>query len=319
MPSIIKFLVALLFIKVLYVLYPINQTFTRAQNQNHSFIPPPYEEIVENIYQFNFLNCDSLLNQISKTETETPWFLLIKSNYYWWLILTGEETKETLKQFDFYISKIITQLGTKKIESLSNTELYIIANAYAFKTRLALYKSSYISAATNLNNCIRYIEQTLNKEKEYEPFYLIGGLYNYFVDFAKTKYPIIKPYIATLPSGSISKGFSMLYKIAKSPDRILNNEANYFLCKLYQETEKNYPLAEKYAEIMIKRYPNNIAYVYNYFDILLNMDKKNEAIKELVKINLLSKTLPGLTPLQRNFYLIKAQNDLKKYYKKQLN
>jgi len=287
--------------------------------QRTSFIPAQYYATTEAVYQFNFHKADSLLNNIPLTEQELPWFNLAKSNYFWWMIVSGEESKEMVKEFDNHINLIITALGKQRIEKLSNEDLYIIANGYAFKTRLALYKGNYIAATGNLNNCIKYIEASLNKENQYEAFFLTGGLYNYFVDFARNKYPITRPYLATLPKGSVTKGFTMLYKIAVSKDWLLNNEANYFLGKLFQETEKNYVMAEKFTDVMVKRYPNNLAYIYNHFDVLLKQNKKEEAQKELIKINVLSKTLPNLTPAQRSFYLNKAQNDLKNYYKKNLN
>ena len=282
--------------------------------QKHSFIPTHFEPIVECIYNFQFQKADSLI-KLEKSK-DNNWFLLMKCNYYWWMILTGEESKENIANFDFYINSIINNLGKNNIKSLLNEDLYIVANAYAFKTRLALYKTNYIAAAGYLNNCIRYIESSLGKESVFEPFHLTSGLYNYFVDFAAKRYIFLRPYLATLPKGSTTKGFTFLYKLAVSKDWVLNNEANYFLCKLFQETEKNYTQAEKYAEVMVKRYPDNIAYAYNYFDVLLNSDKIDDARKELVRLNVLSKTLAGLTPKQRNFYINKAQNDLKEFYKK---
>lgn len=305
----LKYLITSLLI-VVSVIYSKRNAYA----QKHSFIPIHFQPVVESIYNFQFHKADSLLK--AEKSKDNNWFLLMKSNYYWWMILTGEESKENIASFDFYVNSIIKNLGKVNIHQLLNEDLYIIANAYAFKTRLSLYKSNYIAAASNLNNCIKYIEASLGKEVAYEPFHLTSGLYNYFVDYAAKKYTLIRPYLATMPKGSTTKGFTLLYKLAVSKDWILNNEANYFLCKLFQETEKNYVQAEKYAEVMYKRYPSNIAYAYNYFDILLNQDKIEEARKELVKINVLSKTLPLLTVKQRAFYLNKAQNDLKEYYKK---
>ncbi len=269
---------------------------------------------MDNIYNYRFVAADSLLKSYTKTHKADNWYHLISCNYYWWMIVTGEESKTVLTNFDFHISSIITSLAKIPASKMTNEQLYLVANAYAFKSRLALYKTSYLQAASNLNNSLEYIKASLKKETVYEPFYITGGLYNYFVDFAAKRYPLTRPYLSFMPSGSIAEGIRMLNHLTESEDWVLENEGHYFLCKVYQEAEKNYVIAEKHAAWMVRKYPRNIAFIYNYFEVLLKQGKKEEAMKQLVNINLFSKMDSGLTEKQRGFYITQAQKELKEYY-----
>ena len=290
----------------------------KAQNstvsKDKSFVSSAAEPIIDAIYEFNFSKADSLLKKAQQLNIKDPWVYLSRCNYYWWMIMTGEDNEQMVKTFQKVIDETISICKVAKSKNLSNKEHYIILNAYAFRSRLELYRGNYMSSAANLNTCLGLLKKSFGEELKYRPFSLTSSLYNYFVDYAKVNYPVARPIIAMLPEGKMEEGFRLLYGLSKCDDYILNNESNYFLCKIYQETEKQYTKAEYYAAIMVKRYPNNLAYIYNYFDVLLKQGKKQLAMKQLISLNLLSKVLPGLTPNQRQFYIANAQKTLKEYY-----
>lgn len=304
-----------LFITVLYIL---SFAFAKAQmatvSKDKSFVSTAAEPIIDAIYEFNFSKADSLLKKAQQLNVKDPWVYLSRCNYYWWMIMTGEDNEQMVGSFQKVINETIAICKASNTKNLAHKEQYIILNAYAFRSRLELYRGNYMASAANLNTCLGLLKKSFGQEVKYRPFSLTSSLYNYFVDYAKTNYPVARPIIAMLPEGKMEEGFRLLYSLSKCDDYILNNESNYFLCKIYQETEKQYAKAEYYAAIMVKRYPNNLAYIFNYFDVLLKQGKKQLAMKQLISLNLLSKILPGLTPSQRQFYIASAQKNLKEYY-----
>lgn len=229
--------------------------------------------------------------------------------------MTGEKTPEVVKAFNTNIHNQI-KLTDKHRNNLTNEELYVISNTYAFKTRLNLLEGENIKALVNLNNCIGYIEKSLGKEEKYDPFLITSGLLTYFIEYSSKNYPITKPYLLTLPQGSMIRGIKMLETASKLTDNVMYTEGNYFLGKIYQEVEKNYTLGEKYNGYLVKMYPKNILYQFNYFDCLLNQGKKDEAMKVLVTINVLSKTSHQISTAQKQHFLNATKAKLEAYYKK---
>lgn len=285
--------------------------------QTHkSFIGPKAQAIAEYVYQYDFHRADSLINYYKRQGKPDNWIRLAECNYLWWLIVTGEESTVNVVKFKLLLNEIVNDLDKKGEKNFTNDDYYIYQNTYAFKCRIDLFKGKYLEASSHLNSCIHTMQKTFTKEGEYEAFKLTTGLYNYFIDHAKINYPIARPIIALYPPGKKYKGIEMLTQASKSSDYIINNEGTYFLCKIYQETEKEYVAAEKYAHLLITRYPRNVAYQFNYFDIILKQGRLEEAKKQLIVLNKYCLINNSLTDNQKKYFINHAQKLLQEYYKK---
>ncbi|MBC7412061.1 MAG: hypothetical protein H7331_06360 [Bacteroidia bacterium] len=279
------------------------------------------QEIHESIYNYNFATADSLLrNYVAKTNVSN-WSKLIYINYYWWQILTGNDKDKVVRiKFNAYTNQIIINLttGKNKLTPLSNENLYVLANAYAFKTRLNLLEGEYLKGLLNLNKSIDYIQKCVGKEDVFEAFTIQTALLYYFVEYSRINKPITRPYLASMPPGSMIKGLALLQKGAKSADAIIATECTYFLAKIYGEVEHNYNKSEVYCLILTKKHPDNIAYQMNLYDCYINQNKHTDAQHTLTAIHRLSKTLPNLTPAQREYFINEAKKHSEKAYLKEI-
>jgi hypothetical protein len=275
------------------------------------------QNIHQNIYNYSFAKADSLLHNYATKHPKNGWSTLMYTNFYWWQIMTGNQKDLVLRaKFETSINTIITSFSKEKTAALSNENLYVLANAYAFKTRLNLLEGDYIKGLLNLNKSIDFIQKCVGKEEVFEAFSIQTGLLYYFIEYSKIHKPITRPYLATLPAGSMAKGISLLEKGSKSLDNIIATECTYFLSKIYGEVEHNYNKAETYCLTLAKKYPDNIVYALNLFDCYINQGKDTEAQKALIAIHRLSKTIPNLTATQRAHFINEAKKHSEAVYAK---
>ncbi|MEQ1732822.1 MAG: hypothetical protein ABL940_04070 [Bacteroidia bacterium] len=278
------------------------------------------QEVHQSIYNYNFAKADTLLRNYATKTNRSNWSTLIYVNYYWWQILTGNDKDKLLRaKFNAGTNEIITNLttGKNKLTLLSNENLYVLANAYAFKTRLNLLEGEYLKGLLNLNKSIDYIQKCVGKEDVFEAFTIQTALLYYFVEYSQINKPITRPYLATMPAGSMAKGIALLQKGTKSTDAIIATECTYFLAKIYGEVEHNYNKSEVYCLTLTKKHPDNIAYQMNLYDCYINQNKHTEAQHTLIAIHRLSKTLPNLTPAQRVCFINEAKKHSEAAYLKE--
>ncbi len=268
----------------------------------------------EYIYNFEFVKADSLIGVMRKKYAMQPMTYLLSANYFWWMIISGEDNAVNRLRFRQDLDLANTILKSQPSDSLSNEELFILINTYSFKSRLELKQKNYLKGMYYVNDCIRYLKTSFGKEDEYEPFLFTSGIYNYFCDFGMQNYPVLYPSLLFLPEGDMKLGLKQLEKVSKSKEMLLSNEGTYFLLKIYLEMEKEPSKAVDYAEVLVNRHPNNIVYQYLLFKALISGDNYPQASKQLEAVNRAALTNPKLTPSQKEHFLKMAKEDLRGYF-----
>jgi hypothetical protein len=274
-------------------------------------IPNDIAKIIETIYAYKFKSADSLLKiRVAKLPKDN-WTTLSQINFYWWQVLSGVETKAMYDKINTHINALITKNNTGG--KLSEEALYFLTNAYAFKSRVSLLKGNKIDALGQLMTLMKSLKKTLGMEKTSDYYTITSGLYYYFIDYCNVNYPISRPYLNSLPPGSMTKGISTLKIGAESQIEIISNECIYFLSKIYQETEKNYKVGTIYANKLVVKHPHNLLYLYNLFEMQLFSHNQEEAYKTLSAISTESKINLQLNNAQLDFFNQRTQKALSKY------
>lgn len=244
----------------------------------------PFSKKLENgfiaIYNYKFEEALAITNGLKKTDPNNPRTYLLEANYWWWKILSGEDTEGNYIKMEGCLDKAMSKIPKRKAKEYNDEELYNIINVYAYRSRIKLLQEKYIKGAQNLNTCIDFVEASFGKENRYELFKLTSGLYYYFVDYGYENYFLARAYLIFLPSGDKEKGLKFLKESAKSKDILVRTEACYFLMRTYCELEENYVEALNYLEPLTKLYPDNLLYRYHHCRILLFMNKKELALKQ---------------------------------------
>jgi len=271
------------------------------------------------IYNFEFSKADSIILEIKKEFPGNIMPFVVASNYYWWLLISGYNDAETEKKYseniDLALKLLVRTPTTGKTQKLlSNEEIYYFTVLHGYKARLLMMQKKYYKAISNFKTSIDYLELSKGKEPEYEYFYLLQGLNEYFVAHVRKDHPFYAPFIVFFPKADAQKGLDYLKIAATSKDTVLNTEGNYFLVKINMEAEVNYKEAEQHALLLINRYEKNLLYQYFYFKLLLDEKRKQEAINQLAEINKAASVNPNLAPAIVAHYKNLAQHDLKKYY-----
>lgn len=262
------------------------------------------------IYNFQFQKADSIIAVVKKENPNNAGSYLMSANYYWWKIISGDDTKENRSEYLRSLEKAKSIVGKRKA-TLSDDDNYCLISIYAYKARFEAMNKNYIQALSSINNCVASIKQSFNKEDRYEPFYLTTGLYNYMIAQVNHKHPILYPYTMFLPDGDKKKGLDMLYKTAGFSDPLLSTEAIYFLMKINLEEEKNYDNAVTYGNRLANGFPANLLYRFYYLKSLLAAGNKEEALRQYKIISAFSATNNDLDTHQRVYFVMLSRKILK--------
>jgi hypothetical protein len=264
------------------------------------------------LYKFNFTSADTLLSRLEKQNSPDPEVRLARANFYWWNIISGNNSKQIMDGYNAELEKCL-QLASK-YTAHENKRLMLLINIYSFKARINGLNKNYIKAFQNINNCISHLKTSFGREQSFEFFYLTSGLYNYYISQAHTDYPVLVPYLILIPGGNKEKGLQYLNRSTVAADPDQRTEANYFLMKINLE-QKKYSESLTFVNKLLKDFPDNLLYRYYRFKLLLSLNQKDKALAELTQIRISAFSNATLNSIQRDHFLNLAQKELAKYYR----
>lgn len=274
------------------------------------------------IYAFRFASADSALQTLKAHHSKSHITWLSNTSYCWWLIISGEDSDTVKKNYYNSVNTALALLeaamsekGRKReSEQFSYDTLYSFIAIYAYKSRISMMNYHHFSALNQLHHCIGYYKDSFGKENRYQWLYLTSGIYNYYIESVKKRFPFLIPYLFLFPKGDQKKGIEQLSIAAASKDGILSTEATYFLAKLHLELEKNYVLTRKYLDELLAQYPSNLLFRYYHFNSLIREDNLEGAIQSLKILKRKAMNNNELSEKQKSHFLTIAHGDLKEYY-----
>jgi hypothetical protein len=288
-------------------------SFTISLAQTSGTVAKQITIAYEQIQLFNFHSADSILKTQHASGKEGAALDLARANYFWWLIISGEDNKYNRAEYTRLSDKAIRSYKDAAPVTLSDEELYLVITGYANKARIEGLSKNYIKGFGHINTCLKYIQKSFGREKRFIYFTLTSGLYNYYMATANKSYSVLQPYLALFPSGDLNKGIDFLTIASQSDDVPLSTEGHYFLMKLYMDN-KDQPNALKHCSWLLKRHPSNLLYSYYEFKLLLDSGKKDQALEVLSSLRLKEMMNTQLSVSQKRYYSGLATQDLKEYY-----
>lgn len=289
-------------------------TFGQSFSFKKDFESDLYKSL-HHLYSFQFHKADSAVKQIVKKFPNEPAAGLLEANYYWWLMVSGEDSPKIKEEYNTALAKAELCIKNLSKSALTNEDKYALITTYAFRARVEGLNKNYFKAVFYVNNSIDVLKQSLGKEEDYLYFKLTSGVYNYYVATADEHYPFLLPYLLFLPDADREIGLNFLEQAAASNDPVLQTEAQYFLMKIFMDEKKN-DLAYNYSEALHDKYNSNLLYSYYSFKNLLKQNKKEEALHQLTLLNLEIRKNNELTEKQKFHFLNLTKKDLEKYYSK---
>ncbi len=247
-------------------LSPLFSQSGRVTFENHT-------DFFKSLYNLNFKNAGSLLNRMDTGLVE---YHFLVANYYWWNYLCdgSAQFKDSISlHLHLSLAKVAHQ------DSLPQA-YYLKLTSYAFLARLSLFDNHYLDALLYANNITDNIEFSL-KNADKSPYYkIMAGLYNYAAGYGKHTYWYLYPYFLTIPEGDEKKGLEQLQSLCDNPDFLIQNEANYFLMRIYYEAYSDYQNAAKHCRKILQNNPDNLIYRGLLIYIYTQINRTEEVSKQ---------------------------------------
>jgi len=224
-------------------------------------------DAVNDMYNFKFEKAEIYFHRLKSEHPEhpMPYFLLALSN--WWKMMPSLDNdynklyeKDFLNYLDISIAK-----GEKLFDNNDHNleAAFFLCAAHGFKGRFFSDNGSYIKAAFEGKSALHYLTYTKGKG-DLSPEFLFGeSLFNYYAEWIKEEYPLLRPLVNLFPKGDKALGLQQLKECANNAfyTRI---EAQSFLMRIYNIEEDNPRDAFPYAKYLSQSFPDNPYFQRNF-------------------------------------------------------
>lgn len=231
------------------------------------FIQIESTEAINSMYNFEFKKAHSHFSYLQKQYPWHPLPYLLKGLNYWWQIVPNYNNEEWDEQFLAYMDT--TKALAENVRDNHNEieGAFFLAAAYAFEGRLYSERREYRKAAFAGGKSLKYLGECEGHE-EYSPELLFGdALFNYYAEWIREEYPLLRPIMVFFPKGDKQKGIEQLKEVARNAF-YSRTEAQYYLMRILATEEKDIAGALQVGEYLNSQFPGN-SYFHRYYARLL--------------------------------------------------
>ncbi|MEM6641713.1 MAG: tol-pal system protein YbgF [Bacteroidota bacterium] len=292
------------------------------------FIQIESTEAINAMYNFQFERADSHFNWLQKNYPWHPLPYLLKGLNYWWQIVPNYNNRSYDKAFLAYMDSTIITAENIKAQYNEIEGAFFLAAAYAFEGRLHSERRDYRKAALAGSRSLKYLEACRGHE-DYSPELLFGdALFNYYAEWIREEYPLLKPLMMFFPKGDKKQGVEQLKEVTRNAF-YSRTEAQFYLIRILSSgQDRDLKEALRVGKILHQDYPDNPYFHRYYARLLYQSGRYRESKKESLEI--LQKLDSGQAGYEANsgryasFFLghineiYKDYEAAKKYYQKGL-
>ncbi|MEQ9467756.1 MAG: tol-pal system protein YbgF [Ekhidna sp.] len=231
------------------------------------FIQIESTEAINSMYNFEFEKAHSHFNYLQKQYPWHPLPYLLKGLNYWWRIVPDYDNDTWDQEFLAYMdtTKLLAEHVQKNYNEIEGS--FFLAAAYAFEGRLYSERREYRKAALAGSRSLKYLGECRGHE-EYSPELLFGdALFNYYAEWIREEYPLLRPIMMFFPKGDKEKGIQQLKEVARNAF-YSRTEAQYYLMRILATEENDIAGALQVGEYLNSQFPDN-AYFHRYYARLL--------------------------------------------------
>jgi len=205
-----------------------------------------------------------------------PYFLLGLSQ--WWKMIPNIDNTAYDTEFMAYMDTSLV-LSERLYDGINEIEgAFFLAATHAFVARLESDCGNWTKAAIAGKNALKYVD-IVRENLDFSPEVLFGdAIMNYYTEWIRDHYPVLKPIMWFFPRGDIQKGLEQLDEVAHNAF-YTRTEAQYYLMRILNEQNK-YHEAFLIAHYLRQTYPDN-AYFHRFFmSILYRLGRFNALERE---------------------------------------
>ncbi len=239
-------------------------------------------QALNDMYNFKFDRAEMQFRWIKQKYAwhPLPYFLLGLSQ--WWKIVPNIDNTEYDGLFEAYMDTSLVL--SKKLYEINKVEgAFFLAATHGFIARLESDRGNSWRAAVSGKNALAYVD-IIRDNVDFSPEVLFGdAIMNYYTEWIRDNYPILKPIMWIFPKGDMEKGMEQLREVSRNAfyTRV---EAQYYLVKILANEENRYAEALPLVRYLRKTYPDNAYFHRFYASVLYRMGKYNELGKESAEL-----------------------------------
>ena len=280
------------------------------------FIQIESTEAINSMYNFEFTKAHNHFNYLQKKYPWHPLPYLLKGLNYWWRIVPNYNNTSWDEEFLAYMdtTKILAENVKENYNEIEGA--FFLAAAYAFEGRLYSERKEYRKAAFAGGKSLKYLGECQGYE-EYSPELLFGdALFNYYAEWIREEYPLLRPIMVFFPRGDKEKGISQLKEVARNAF-YSRTEAQYYLMRILATEENDLLGGLQVSEYLHTQFPGN-AYFHRYYARLLYQAGRYSSVEKVSK-EILQRLDSGQTGYESNsgryacFYLGQILEKRRKY------
>jgi tetratricopeptide (TPR) repeat protein len=213
-------------------------------------------EAINLMYNFKF---DESMRKFKYLKYEYGWhplpYFLMGLNY-WWRIVPNMNNTAYDNTFRAYMDSTI--MYAERLHKKTNPieGAFFLAAAYGFKARLYSDREQYRKAIWDAQKSLKYLKES-NQFTTYSPEILFGdGLMNYYGEWIRENYPLLKPLLFMFPKGDKELGLKQLTEVSRNAF-YARTEAQFYLMGIMLHDEGNYQEATYISEYLHNTFPDN--------------------------------------------------------------
>ena len=253
----------------------------------HMVLLNPYIQLeatqaINDMYNFKF---DESMRNMKFLKYEYGWhplpYFLMGLNY-WWRILPNLRNTQYDETFNAYMDTTIFLAKRLHEEANPIEGAFFLAATYGFKARIESDRDNFRAAASNGRKALRYLKESKDYT-EYSPELLFGdGLINYYAEWIRDNYPMLKPLMLFFPKGDKELGINQLTEASRNAF-YARTEAQYYLMNILYD-EGKYTEARRLSQYLQKTYPDNSYFHRWNMRMLYQMGNRKQAEIEALEI-----------------------------------
>lgn len=244
------------------------------------FIQIESTEAINSMYNFEFKKAQSHFNWLQKNYPWHPLPYLLKGLNYWWQIVPNYQDEQYDKAFLAYMDTTVMTAENIRDNYNEIEGAFFLAAAYAFEGRLHSERRDYRKAALAGSRSLKYLEDCRGHE-DYSPELLFGdALFNYYAEWIREEYPLLRPLMMFFPEGDKKKGVDQLKEVTRNAF-YSRTEAQFYLIRILSSGDnRDIGEALRVGQILHQDYPDN-PYFHRYYTRLLYQSGRYTAAEKL--------------------------------------
>ena len=263
-----------------FVIFCLFHCLSSAQVFNNPSFKTEVQGGLDLMYNMEYDAAEKVFLSIEHQYPDHPVGPFMKAMNRWWQTYISINTDHYYEfieeQLDLALEK---NEALEDIPSLEQEYTFFAFMCYALQGRLHAYRKEYFAAIGSARKVISPLKKSLKYVGQQPEFYMVAGLYHYYVATYGEFYPIVKPLMYFFPDGDKELGLQEM-ALAAGTQSFTQTEAGFFLGYIYLDELPDVTKGLQVTRQLSLKYPGNTWFETDYARGLLKTGQyeKGEAI-----------------------------------------